>query len=116
MKAIDARGASNGLAEAAIARVLGAERQARDAVERAMLETHAIAEVARAEARALTERTERRIRAVVSAFERELAARVAAIDADAERLDNPQPLTPDELAALGQAVASLARELTGAPP
>jgi hypothetical protein len=116
VKTIDERGSSNDLAEAAIARVLGAEREAREAVERALLEVHRIAEAARAESRSLAERTERRIRIVVGAFERELASRVSEIDAAAERLDSPQPLTPDELAALRQAVGALARELIGAPP
>lgn len=116
MKTTDERGASNELAEAAIVRVLAAERDARDAVERALLDVHRIAEAARAEARSLAERTERRIRIVVAAFERELAARVAAIDAEADQLDSPQPLTADELGALRRAVGALARELTGAPP
>jgi hypothetical protein len=112
----DERGKSNELAEAAIVRVLAGEREARTAVERALLDVHRIAEAARAEVRALTERTERRIRKVVGAFERELAARVAEVDAEAERLDSPQPLTPDELVALRQAVGALARGLTGAAP
>lgn len=116
MKTLDERGTSNELAEAAIARVLDAEREAREAVARALIEVHRIAETARTDARSLAERTERRIRLVVGAFERELASRVAEIDAAAERLDKPQPLTPDELAALRRAVGALARELTGATP
>ncbi len=116
VKPIDEGGASNELAEAAIARVLDAEREAREAVARALLEVHRIAETARVEARSVAERTERRIRAVVEAFERDLTARVAEIDAAAAQLDNPQPLTADELAALQRAVQALARELTGARP
>lgn len=116
MKPIDERGVANELAEAAISRVLDAEREAHEAIERALLEVHGIAEAARADARALAERTERRIRIVVGAFERELAARVAAIDAEADRLDSPQALRDDERAALQQAVAGLARELTGGAP
>jgi len=116
VKTIEERGASNELAEAAIARVLGAEREAREAVAHALLEVHRIGEAARSEVRSLAERTERRIRIVVGAFERELASRVAEIDAAAERLDFLQPLTPEELAALRRAVGALARELTGAPP
>ncbi len=116
VKTTEERGASNELAEAAIVRVLASEREARDAVERALLDVHRIAETARAEARALAERTERRIRIVVGAFERDLATRVAAIDAEADQLDSPQPLTAEELAALRRAVGALARELTGAPP
>jgi hypothetical protein len=105
-----------GAAEAAIARVLAGEREAREAVERARQQVHPIAEAARAAGRAVAERTERRIRAVVDAFERELAARLAEIDAEAARFDDPLPLAPVELAALQRAVGTLARELTGAPP
>jgi hypothetical protein len=116
VKSSDERGKSNELAEAAIVRVLAAEREACAAVEAALLDVHRIAEAARAEARALAERTERRIRKVVGAFERDLAARIAEIDAEAERLDSPQPLTPAELEALRRAVGTLARELSGVGP
>ena len=109
-------GATSDAGGLAIARVLGAERKAREAVELSRLEVNQIAENARSAARLLSERTERRIRAVVGAFERDRAARVAAIDAEAARLDAPQPLTGEELAALQRAVQALARELTGAPP
>lgn len=115
VKPIADRGVFNDTAEAAIARVLGAEREAHEALEQARLEVNRIAENARLAARSVTERTERRIRAVVGAFERELAARLAEIDAEAVRLANPRPLTPDELAALLRAVQALARELIGAP-
>ena len=110
-----AEGASNVAAEAAIARVLGAEREAREATARAQREVQQIAEDARSAARSLAERTERRIRAVTGAFEREGAARLAEIDAEAARLDSPQPLSSPEVAALQRAVASLARDLIGAP-
>ena len=115
VKPIADQGAFNDTAEAAIARVLGAEREALEALEQARLEVNRIAENARLAARSVAERTERRIRAVVGAFERELAARLAEIDAEAVRLAHPRPLTPDELAALLRAVQALARELIGAP-
>jgi len=110
-----AEGAANVAAEAAIARVLGAERDAREATVRAQHEVQQIAEDARSAARSVAERTERRIRAVTGAFEREGAVRLAEIDAEAARLDSAQPLSPPELAALRRAVGSLARELIGAP-
>ncbi len=116
VKSIAGKDASNELAELAIARVLGAERDAREAVDRARLEVNQIAETARSAARALAQRTERRIRAVVDAFERDVDTRVAAIDAEAQRLDHPQPLGADELDVLQRAVRGLARELTGARP
>ncbi len=116
LKPIAEEGAFNDAAEAAIARVLGAEREARESVQRARLEVSQIAENARLDARSVAERAERRIRAVVGAFERELAARLAELDAGAARLAQPQPLTPEELADLQREVRLLARELIGVPP
>ena len=106
--------AFNDVAEAAIARVLGAEREARAAIERARLEVDRIAEDARLADRALAERTERRIRAVVAAFERELAERLAAFDTAAVTLMAPHALSTEELADLQHAVRVLAREFIGA--
>ena len=103
-------------AEEAITTVLGAERAAREDVERAQREAQEMAERARAGTRALAERTERRIRRVVAAFEAELAERLAQIEAQAREFAVPHALNADELAALGRAVSVAARELTGAPP
>ena len=116
VKSNAAKDTVNHAAEAAITRVLDAERAAREAVDSARLQVNPIAEDARAAARSVAERTERRVRAVVDAFERELAARRAEIDAEAARLDDPLPLTADELARLKQAVHALACELIGARP
>ncbi|HSC62737.1 MAG TPA: hypothetical protein VLD35_03830 [Caldimonas sp.] len=116
MKAIAEDRAYNDAAEAAIARVLAAEREAREAIERARLEVDGIVERARLGARALDERTARRVRAVVDAFERELAERLAGIEAAAEQAARPQPFSPDETAALQRAVRALAVELITAPP
>ena len=106
----------NDATEAAIARVLAAEREAREAVEQARLEVGRVAESARLADRAVAERTERRVRAVVSAFERELAERLAEIEAAAAQVASPQPLLPDEMAALQRTVRILARELIETPP
>jgi hypothetical protein len=106
----------NAAAGAAIARVLGAERDARAAVEQARLEVGRIAESARRAERALAERTERRIRAVAGAFERELAQRLAGIEAAAAQFAHPPPISPAEMAALHDAIRSLAAELIKAPP
>ena len=116
MKPIADDEAYNEAAEGAIARVLVAEREAREAIEQARLEVDRIVERARLGARALDERTERRIRAVVDAFERELAERLAEIEAAAEQAARPQPFSDDELAALQRAVRALATELIMAPP
>lgn len=104
-----------GVADAAIARVLAAEIDARLAVEQAQVQVQQIAEAARAAARAVAERTERHIRAVTSAFERDLAARLAAIDAEARRLAAPQALGEAEAADLARHVRALAQELVAGP-
>ena len=106
----------NDAAQAAIAEVLAAERDARDAIGRARLEVNGIAEAARAAARALAERTERRVRTVADAFERQLGRRLAEIDAEATQLDIAQPLGGDEIAALQRAVRALAHDLIGVRP
>lgn len=100
-------------AEDAIATVLRAEREARQAIEGAQVEATHVAEGARADARRVAERTERRIRAVVAAFERELADRLAEIDAEAALIARPHVLAADEIAALDRAVRTIAQELTG---
>ncbi len=100
-------------AEAAINRVLSAERDAREAIAQATREADTMNESARAAARALGERTERRIRALRAAFAARLAAEVDAIDVQAAAQDAGQPLSADELDHLERAVAALAAELTG---
>ena len=103
-------------AEDAIATVLRAEREARQAVERTQVEATHIAERARADARSIGDRTERRIRAVVGAFEQELAGQLAELDTEAALIARPHELSADELVALDRAVSAIARELTGALP
>jgi hypothetical protein len=104
---------TNDPAEAAIARVLLAEREARESIEHAHRQAEHIAESGRAGARALAERTERRIRAVVGAFEKELTRRLTVIDGEAARMATPHALGEAELHALDGAVNALAFELTG---
>jgi hypothetical protein len=116
VKAIAGDKAYNDAAESAIARVLVAEREARESIEQARLQVEPIVEHARLDARVLDERTARRIRAVVDAFERELAERLAEIEAAAEQAARAQPLSNDETAALQDAVRALAVELITAPP
>ena len=99
--------------EAAIARVLAAERDAREAVARATRDADALNEKARADARALADRTERRIRSVRAAYERKVAAEIAAIDAQAASQDERQALSAEDLQRLERALGALAAELTG---
>jgi hypothetical protein len=106
----------NDPADAAMARVLAVEREARIAIARANADVAQIADRARGAARRLVERTEQRVRCIAAAFERELAAQVAAIDAEIAALDVPQPITHEDRAHLERAVEALARQLAGAPP
>ena len=99
--------------EAAIARVLAAERDAHEAVEHATREAEAMNEKARADARALAERTERRIQRARAAYERMVSTEVAAIDAQAASQDEQQTLSADDWHRLERALETLAAELTG---
>jgi vacuolar-type H+-ATPase subunit H len=103
-------------ADLAIARVLQAERDARESIERARREAESIAEGARAAARAVAERTEGRIRGVVEVFAQDLTRRLAAIDAEAARMATPHFLGAAELRALDGAVRTLALGLAGLAP
>jgi hypothetical protein len=101
--------------EAAIARVLAAEADARIAVQDARAAAEARAEAARAATRAIAQRTLSRIATVRMEFERRIAEDVAALNAEAEALAGAPTLSPAELAALERALAALAAELTGKP-
>ena len=103
-------------ADAAIARVLQAERDARQSIEDAHHQAESMAESARAAARAVAERTERRIRGVVGAFEQDLTRRLAVIDAEAAHMTAPHVLGEAELRALDGAVQTLASRLAGVAP
>jgi hypothetical protein len=107
------RAASPDAVDAAIARVLEAERAARDAVVQAGETAAAMTEEARAAARTLAERTERRIRGIRAAFEERATAEVAALDATAAATSQERALGADELARVEAAVAALAASLTG---
>jgi hypothetical protein len=106
----------NEAAEAAISRVLLAERAAREAVAEARREVERIVERGRLDARALDARTERRVHAVIEAFERDVAGRLATIEAAAEQVAHARPFSDGEHAALQRAVRAVAEELIAAPP
>jgi hypothetical protein len=103
-------------ADAAIARVLAAERDARASVRAAQAQVEAMAEAARADSRALAERTERRVRGVASAFERDTALRLAQIESQVADLQHAPPPDAADRAALRRAVAALARSMIAGPP
>lgn len=100
--------------EAAIARVLACERDAREAIAQARLDAEQIAESGRAAARALAERTELRIRAIRAAFERRLSAELAALLAADDEIPAEAGLSITDVVQLERAVTALAAELTGA--
>ena len=99
--------------EAAMARVLRAEREARDNIDAARAEAQHIAEQARAEARRSAERARERIAHGQEAMERRLQQALAAIEAEARAL--PEHSEPDarDRARLEAAVQTLAAALTG---
>jgi RPA family protein len=98
--------------EAAMARVLDAERQAREAVEAAQAEAAHIAEAARAAQRQLAERTRARMARVREAFARAVQAELDRIDAEARALPAHDEPDARDLARLDRAVAALAAKLT----
>lgn len=103
------------LVEAAITRVLAAERNAREAIAKATRDAEASDEQARSDARALTERTERRIRKIHAAFESRIGAEAAAVEDQCAVQDEPSALSPEDLRRIELAVAAVAAELTSGP-
>lgn len=102
--------------EAAIARVLEAERDARNAVAASQREAEAIRAAARARDKRIAETAAARIAAIHSATAERRSARLAAIEAAGV---GPDPLAADDKAAgtrLDQAIARLADELIGREP
>lgn len=100
--------------ETAMARVLDAERQARDALDAAQAEAGHIAEAARATQRRLAERTRERTARVHEAFAAAVQAELARIDALAQALPAHDDPDADDLARLERALATLATCLTEA--
>jgi len=95
-----------------MARVLQAERDAREAIAQARDAATHIAEAARAQARAVAERRRDRLARVHAQVDRQLHDRLAAIAAEAQALpvhDDPEAAA---LARLERAVDALAAALT----
>jgi len=102
--------------DAAIARVLDAERDARESVAQAGATAEAMLEAARSSVRALNARTERRIRGVRAAFEEGATREIAALDATAAEVGHERALGAAELARIDAAVEALAANLTESGP
>lgn len=99
--------------EAAMARVLAAERKAREALEQSRREAAHILHEARAASKAVSARAARRVGAVRAAMERRLAVRLAELDAHEREALAAGGLDPQARARLARAIERLAAELTG---
>jgi hypothetical protein len=99
--------------EAAIMRVLEAERAARTAAEEAHRQAAERVERARAEATEVAKRAERRIRRIQSAFERRVAAEKRAVEAEIAALVEAEVTDAQTRLVEVDAVARLAAALTG---
>ena len=104
--------------EAAMARVLAAEREAREALEQSRRSAARTLHDARAAAKRISAAASRRAGAVRAAMERRLAARLAEIERDEQAALAAGALESEERARLAQAIERLAGELCGneAPP
>jgi hypothetical protein len=102
--------------EAAMARVLAAESEARDALERSTRQAARMLEEARAAAKAIAAAAARRAGAVRTSMERRLATRLAQIEALEREALAAGPLLPGEHDRLARAVERLATDLTRGEP
>jgi hypothetical protein len=97
--------------EAAMARVLAAERQAQDALEQSRRAAAHMLHEARGGAKAISARAALRAGAVRAAMEQRLAARLAEIDEQERAALRAGGLAAEEHARLARAVERLAAEL-----
>ena len=98
--------------EAAMAQVLAAEREARDALERSRREAARMLHEARASSKAIAANAARRIGAVRAAMERRLAESLASVESQQRAALAAGGLEAAERERLAQAVERLAAELT----
>lgn len=99
--------------EAAIGKVLAAEREAREAVLACRRQAEEHVETARREARLISERYDRRIQAMRQACAQALAQRLAALQDESSQLKQAGVPAAGKSALLRRAVAAMARECTG---
>jgi F0F1-type ATP synthase membrane subunit b/b' len=103
-------------AEAALAQVLQAEREAREAVAECRRRAETIVDAGRARARRIQARSEERIAALHVRADRTVGRTVAALAAEAQSLATPLVLDDGQRARLDRAIANLAAEVTGGAP
>jgi hypothetical protein len=101
------------LVEAAIARLLERERQAKEAVARCEQEAAAIVQRAREQARRIAERADARINAVHMTCTLDTARKLGALRAAAAACTAPVAPTAAQLDRLERAVRTLAARLSG---
>ena len=99
--------------EAAISKVLAAEREARESVVACRRHAEELIEAARQQARLISERCERRMQAIRQCHAQALAQRLAAFQDESNRLKKAYVPAAEELSRLRHAVATLAGECTG---
>ena len=97
----------------AIARVLQAEAEARDAVAKCERDAQRVVQTAKARARAISDRADARIASAHTALAGRVAADVERLEAEGAALEAKAGDSPDS-GRLAAAVAALAAELTGA--
>lgn len=99
--------------EAAISKVLAAEREARESVIVCRHQAEERLEIARRQARLISERCERRLQAIRQCHAQALAARLFAFQEESNQFKKSNVPTAEELTRLRHAVAALADESTG---
>ena len=99
--------------EAAMARVLAAEREARTALEESRREAAHRLHEARAAAKSISTRSAHRAGAARAAMEHRLTTRLAELDAQERAALAAGDLDPEELTRLARAIERLAAELCG---
>jgi vacuolar-type H+-ATPase subunit H len=101
--------------EAAIERVLAAERDAHGAVDRAAQDAAAIVDAARGAARTIAARTGQRVQLLRERFAACVADEVAALERESAEQDTVHALSPADLGRLQRAIVALCAELTAGP-
>ena len=99
--------------EAAISKVLAAEREARESVVACRRHAEERLEIARREARLISERCERRMQAIRQGHAQALAQRLSAFQDESNQFKKAYVPTAKDLARLRHAVATLVGESTG---
>ena len=99
--------------EAAIAKVLAAERDARESIVACRRQAEECLDIARRDARLIGERCERRMQAVRQGYAQALAQRLAAFQDESNQFKQAYVPSAEELSRLRNAVAMLAGECTG---